>query len=1021
MGREGATIGFTIGLGIFGGWAFGALAAGAGWSATAAQIMTGLGYMGGSFLGSQIFANDSDVSMPKLANYPIQQASEGPPIVISYGGNRAAGVVVWMSDVTTYEADANASKGGGDENELTMYRRSFLISVCEGERNINRIWANNTEINSGVTYSYAGSSYEPSKLLGFHQSRQQEITVFSGDGENEGLFDLIGEGYSKYKHDCCVFFDNYDLGSSEALPNFTFEVLDTTTGQQSATGTPDSSTIIGNLESYWAGQSFYTGVPFTLTKIEFKAFWLPTSSGVDGRVRVYVKEVLDVNAGVFTLGPTLDGGSAHYEIDDLPFTYDEENGTILYVNFGSGVVLEAGKVYCFILNLDTDYASSEVMRISSFSNDVYDGGYSDPDWICELFSSDEGATFSGGSSDLWFAIYGRTYGTDANPSDMVLDLLTNRRYGAGMPLAYLDTDSFDTLRDYCTESGLLISIVISNEKPLLQWISYVLSHCGGFMYRQGNKLYVGAWRNEEPVGTITRGDLAVDDEGQEVPVQISQRKYSETFNDVRLEWSDRDNLYGTAITKAVDDVDIRRSGKRRKKSIELAGIKEPAVAEIMKWRLLIDSLYRFNTYAFRLGPKSQTLQCGKPYTLSDGFVANGVRVRITKIMESERANELEVEAIDDVSDLYPDLSGWSTVARNQRPDDVIITEDDLAEPTTAYREDWHSQVLHLSFAPKSVYTQGVLLFLSRDGNTYDYVDRTAFASITGGGSNVSGTLLSALPTAVAPTWRGDESFLVDVGTVGDLATDITDAQFFGNQKLAKIGSEIIAYKTCDETETPGQWRITGVIRGLFESNPTAHAIGETFATLNVDYVLPYEAPDIGQNLYIKAIPYYRNVGANMADIVGATIPVAGNAHRPFGAGVIRLTSDENDARAADQSYSGASFSLYWNLCAKLTGFNVGGQDGGGTWVYGDDEADLVSQGGPAYGDYQEDPELIGVDLVFREEDGTLISQRSLGVVSTDTIVKATDLGGHNPAEVEVWPRYALRATREESLTADDGS
>ncbi|GAH98803.1 unnamed protein product, partial [marine sediment metagenome] len=50
-------------------------------------------------------------------------------------------------------------------------------------------------------------------------------TLFAGDG-NSGLQALVGSEFAHYKNLCCVFFNEVDLGHSDSIPNFTFEVTE---------------------------------------------------------------------------------------------------------------------------------------------------------------------------------------------------------------------------------------------------------------------------------------------------------------------------------------------------------------------------------------------------------------------------------------------------------------------------------------------------------------------------------------------------------------------------------------------------------------------------------------------------------------------------------------------------------------------------------------------------------------------------------------------------------------------------
>jgi archaellum component FlaG (FlaF/FlaG flagellin family) len=95
----------------------------------------------------------------------------------------------------------------------TIWRRSFLVEVCEGPADVLRIW-------KGKTLIYDVNNTDLDDL--------DNITIFRGDGITTPDSLITGKNpddiYSKYTNKCCIFFDNYDLGQSGVIPNFTFEV-----------------------------------------------------------------------------------------------------------------------------------------------------------------------------------------------------------------------------------------------------------------------------------------------------------------------------------------------------------------------------------------------------------------------------------------------------------------------------------------------------------------------------------------------------------------------------------------------------------------------------------------------------------------------------------------------------------------------------------------------------------------------------------------------------------------------------
>jgi Putative phage tail protein len=76
-------------------------------------------------------------------------------------------------------------------------------------------------------------------------------------------------------------------------------------------------------------------------------------------------------------------------------------------------------------------------------------------------------------------VYGIEYGTapngcDANPANIVIDLLTNNRYGAEFPSANLDkAGSLADYANYCNAAGLMLAPVYDSQQPASQMLSEI--------------------------------------------------------------------------------------------------------------------------------------------------------------------------------------------------------------------------------------------------------------------------------------------------------------------------------------------------------------------------------------------------------------------------------------------------------------------------------------------------------------------------------------------------------------------
>lgn len=173
----------------------------------AGQVGAMIGGMAGVYIGSVMFPSETEKpSVPKIDSFPVQTTLSGSPIPIVKGTRRVAGTIIYLGELKSYVISSSSGGGGkgfGGGNEVTTherrYKRSFLIAICEGPATVGKMWKGDQPILTS------------------------ECTIFEGDG-NTGLATTVGVEFGHWKHLCCAWFEDYDLGTTPAVPQFTFEV-----------------------------------------------------------------------------------------------------------------------------------------------------------------------------------------------------------------------------------------------------------------------------------------------------------------------------------------------------------------------------------------------------------------------------------------------------------------------------------------------------------------------------------------------------------------------------------------------------------------------------------------------------------------------------------------------------------------------------------------------------------------------------------------------------------------------------
>jgi len=597
---------------------------------------------------------------------------------------------------------------------------------------------------------------------------------------------------------------------------------------------------------------------------------------------------------------------------------------------------------------------------------------------------------------------------DCNGAMIIRDLLTNVRYGGRIPESFINDTSFNIIKDYCTAKDYNFSFVLNDQKSIWDWIDYIRSHFKGYVYMSNGLICLGAYRDESAVFEITRDDLVVSEgENPPPPVNVKTKSFHDSVNKIVLAWSNCDKNYDISTVTAGDEVYQRATGKIRSKNIQMDGITNSTLAQEMAYRQLFENLYRFKFYTFTLSYKSMSIGVGDVGTLSDGYMISEQRIRILKINEIENGKLLQIEAVEDKPYLYRNVSYDSATTEHEQQEEPTLTS-----PEIEFTEHPLEPILGISIIPQDEWSAEatgspawIIYYSWQENGTYKQFDTHHTAS-------TKGTLSTALPAEPAVIHKPLDSFVVDVGDYG-LLEDATDADFFNNRQLARIGNEIIAYKLADRIGATNEFTITNLIRGLFNTDAVAHSVGETFVTISDAFPYIYNAEDIGKTIYFKILTYYGETIQQLEDVTAHSHTITGEYKRPAPASLLRIWQKEGY-----QNYQGITVDIDWYLASKTGGFNIGGYNNilDSNWVWGDDEADLVGNEGLGYGNYVADSELERVHLQIEELDGTFIAEKILDADDErEELSIIDDFDFKNPVRIKIIPARSLQSTKKASI------
>lgn len=440
---------------------------------------------------------------------------------------------------------------------------------------------------------------------------------------------------------------------------------------------------------------------------------------------------------------------------------------------------------------------------------------------------------------------------DADPRDIIVDVLTNANYGVSGWGAGLIGDLSDYSL-YCRSNNLLLSPALESQVSASEFITEVMAATNCEPVWSEGVLKVRTYGDAPATGNgvtwtpdLTPAyDLTEDDFVGGVSLEI--RDQSDAYNVVQVEFLDRANQYNVAIATADDLANVVQFGERKADPETWRGICDAAIAKKSAELLLNRTLYRRDLYRFTL-PWDYALLEPMDYvtltTISDGLSLTRQLVQMVSIEENEDG-ELSCEAEGVMAAttspaLYPShsASGYSPnldVAPGNVSTPIIFNA-----PTSLTGGD---PQVWCAVSSTSANWGGANVFISFDNIAYTNIGRID-------GPARYGVTTNTLATGTDPD---------TVNTVGvTLATSrgtlgaATAAEVAAEASLCYLDGELIAYR--DATLTGANAYTLGYLRRGLRGTPiAAHASGSQFARLD-DAIFKFSYPDtnIGDTIYIK--------------------------------------------------------------------------------------------------------------------------------------------------------------------------
>jgi len=474
----------------------------------------------------------------------------------------------------------------------------------------------------------------------------------------------------------------------------------------------------------------------------------------------------------------------------------------------------------------------------------------------------------------WYAAKANINGGSANGAHILREAIMNTDWGMGYPFTSIDDASFKAAADALYAEGLGLSMILSGQGSVEEFMQQVLRHINGVLYTDR---FTGKFMLKLTREDYTVGSLPVFDTSNIKELASFQRPtYGEMINEVVIVYRPRGAFSDAAVTFQ-DLASVQAQGGVISQTLQYPGIDTAANASIVGVRELKQNSTPLAMARIIANRDAWSLNPGDPFVLQ--WAPKGITQIVMRATSLNYGNvlggQIEINAVEDVfgvpSSAYTD------------PQDSIWTDpvgDPVAVPEARLEEtpywDLALQLSRADFATiedTDCFTHAIAREPSVPSPSYGiWTD-----------PNTDGTFERVASGVYAPTLllAQDLDETQEAGVLVTLSSFIGELVDVGT--YAYIGSELVRIDAID-----GVAGTMDVGRGCLDSAPRSHLSGDRvwFAELKGGVDSNSYLP--GEDLDVRLTPVTGKGEFDVASAATQNIAFTGRQFKPYPAGQYRF-------------------------------------------------------------------------------------------------------------------------------------
>ena len=444
-----------------------------------------------------------------------------------------------------------------------------------------------------------------------------------------------------------------------------------------------------------------------------------------------------------------------------------------------------------------------------------------------------------------FEVYGKLLstgdGVDVNPADYIRYILDK------VGLSNVPIDGLDTYRSFCSHANLLISSPPdATPKQAQAIVNDICKLTNAYFFWSNDKFKIvpaetrpiGGWTPDNTIRyALTSDDFLPQSNG--AMVTYSRKDSSEVYNSFPVEFINRSNGYEKETINYQFNDNIRDYGLRQSPTITAHYFYKKERAVKVAEMLARKSMLERNTYTFKLDWAFCRLEPADIVTITDANIGvNALPVRITSVTEDTKG------AIVCTAVRVENVSGEAEydVHEVDRPYvDFNAPPPDVAQPLIIQ-------------PPADLTHEGLEIWIGARGSAENWGGCTVWVS----DDNINYRAVGQLNNSA----RIGELQQNMTKTATECVVSCNDVLISGTAQDAQrantlcwIGGECLSYTTATLVSA-GVYRLSGLVRGQYNTSAVAHSTGEQFARLDSTLLKePFLKEDVGKKIWLKFCSY----------------------------------------------------------------------------------------------------------------------------------------------------------------------